>query len=356
MITIWNHNRGRCRGATGGASSSARMAGRLGPGDFDLARLAVRSAFPGPAPERLEEVERDVRRRADLVRPDVATDPLALGVVEHGEGVVLARGGEHGGGVVLDAAGVRGGRAFRKGPEGGLGGGQEQGGIARARRHVGGDRPGRVRGGLAGGGARGARGARGPRRLRGGAGRLRRGPGHRGGGRRAASCRRWCPGRRRRRRGRAAAAAGQGHQDGRRQDAAPHQRAFSRKRSTSTTTRVTLATAIIPHLSVTATVNVSRRPSVFSSVTSAFTVASSTRASTRGVPSTGTSPEWSAMAVSASCTTMATEAVRPARSGIWTTLLGGVPGLQGGAWWRRSAAPPGAVPSAGGIVRAKRVR
>lgn len=129
--------------------------------------------------------------------------------------------------------------------------------------------------------------------------------------------------------------------------AADAYRAFSRKRSMSTTTRVTRPTATNPRSSLTDTVNVMRRPLTFSTVASAatlwptavgarwssctciptlvsvgpswlvsaLTVASSHRAMTRGVASTSTVPDFSARAVSASVTTSSTSALRPGFTG-----------------------------------------
>lgn len=129
--------------------------------------------------------------------------------------------------------------------------------------------------------------------------------------------------------------------------AADAYRALSRKRSMSTTTRVTRPTATKPRSSLTDTVNVMRRPLTFSTVASAatlwpiavgarwsswtciptlvsfgpswlaraLTVASSHRAMTRGVASTSTVPDFSARAVSASVTTSSTSALRPGFTG-----------------------------------------
>src|SRR5690606_29495296 len=118
---------------------------------------------------------------------------------------------------------------------------------------------------------------------------------------------------------------------------------FSMKRSTSTTTRVTLPAATRPRSSRAETWNSSRRPSTFSRLASARTtppmavgemcsswtriptvddpssrwpsrartVASSTNARMRGVASTGTSPDRMAMAVSASDTVRSMAADSP---------------------------------------------
>src|SRR5439155_22619182 len=123
--------------------------------------------------------------------------------------------------------------------------------------------------------------------------------------------------------------------------------AFSMKRSRLTTTRTTRPALTRPRLLVTENVNVSRRPSTRSTVASAFTVsptgvgirwsswtrmptvvipgsrwsriaatvASSTRPTSLGVPSIGTSPDRSDSAVSTGSTFSSIDAARPGTTG-----------------------------------------